>query len=62
MTADPSLFDDAETLSTLEALNDIADTVEAIVIALAASRNRTPIWRCLTNMRITPRPCRMKLR
>ena len=40
MTADPSLFDDAETLSTLEALNDIADTVEAIVISFGGEQER----------------------
>ncbi len=40
MTADPSLFDDAETLSTLEALNDIAGTVETIVIGFAGEQEQ----------------------
>ena len=41
MTPDPSLFDDdAETLSTLEALNDIADSVETIVIGFGGEEER----------------------
>ncbi len=40
MTADPSFFDDTETLSTLEALNDIADTVETIVISFGREQER----------------------
>ena len=42
MTADLAIFEDAasEPLTTLEALSDIADTVEAIVLSLAAERER----------------------
>jgi hypothetical protein len=42
LTADLALFEDAtsEPVSTLEALNDIADTVEAIVLNLAAGPER----------------------
>jgi hypothetical protein len=42
LTADFSMFEDAasEPVSTLEALNDIADTVEAIVLNVAAGPER----------------------
>jgi PHD/YefM family antitoxin component YafN of YafNO toxin-antitoxin module len=42
LTADLAIFEDAasEPVSTLEALNDIADTVEAIVLSLAAGSER----------------------
>jgi hypothetical protein len=42
LTADLSIFEDAtaEAVSTLEALNDIADTIEAIVLNLAAEPER----------------------
>jgi hypothetical protein len=42
LTADLSIFEDAtsEPLSTLEALNDIADTIEAIVLSSAAGQER----------------------
>jgi hypothetical protein len=42
LTADLSLLDDAstETLSTLEALNDIADTVETIVLGFSGEQER----------------------
>ena len=42
MTADRAIFEDttSEPVSTLEALNDIADTVEAIVLNLAAGPER----------------------
>jgi hypothetical protein len=42
MTADLSIFEDStsEPVSTLEALNEIADTVEAIVLNLAAGPER----------------------
>ena len=42
MTADLSIFEDAtsEPLSTLEALSDIADTIETIVLNLATGQER----------------------
>jgi len=42
LTADLSMFEDAasESISTLEALNDIADTVEAIVLNFAGEPER----------------------
>jgi hypothetical protein len=42
LTADLSIFEDAasEPVSTLEALNDIADTIEAVVLNLAAGPER----------------------
>jgi hypothetical protein len=42
LTADLSVFEDAasEPLSTLEALSDIADTVETIVLSLATEQER----------------------
>jgi hypothetical protein len=42
LTADFTVFEDdnSEPLSTLEALNDIADTVEAIVLSLASGQER----------------------
>jgi len=42
LTTDPAIFEDdaSEPLSTLEALNDIADTIEAIVLGLAAGQER----------------------
>jgi hypothetical protein len=42
LTADLSLLDDAstETLSTLEALNDIVDTVETIVLGFSGEQQR----------------------
>jgi hypothetical protein len=42
LTADLAIFEDAasEPVSTLEALNDIADTVEAIVLNLASGPER----------------------
>jgi hypothetical protein len=42
LTADLSMFEDdnSEPLSALEALNDIADTVEAIILSLASEQER----------------------
>ena len=42
MTAELSIFEEAtcEPFSTLEALNDIADSIETIVLSLAAGQDR----------------------
>ncbi len=64
LTEEPVLLEDAaiETLSTLEALDDITDTVEAIVLSFGAEPERDAYFAIADEFESSPAACRKTLR